>query len=473
MGESTHARAYFTYRNHDSFGLHGTDSDANDDWESIHGGFRTDGGTAQYDSWTIQGDIYAEDANQLVSPYYEPIPPYRSVASDNYDASGWNMLAKWQHRFSADNSWTIKTYYDFTNRNELYIEQTQKIFDVEFQHQLQLGTYHDLIWGLGYRNIRDEFGSTFQLLFSSGSATHELFSAFFQDEIMLMPDRLWLTLGSKIEHNDFTGCEIQPSGRLLFKPVQDQTVWAAISRAVRTPSRAERGARFTVGMIPEIPPYPAPLFFWSNEDYDSEDVLAYELGYRIVPLKQLSLDIALFYNDYDNLRTATPLVMPPTSRIQFENKSSGSSYGFELAADWKPESWISFQLGYTWLELDLDANDGETGLDVIVVYEDSSPQHEVSLRSTIDIAEDWQLNLWLRYVDQFSAGGLVALTKKSMIDEYVAFDANISWQLKENIELMLVGQNLFSSGRMEFTSEYLAPLTDVEQSVYGKLNYRF
>jgi len=473
VGESTHARAYLTYRNHDSFGLHGTETDANDDWESIHGGFRMDGGTARHDSWTLQGGVYAEDANQLVSPYYESKPPYKSAAFDNYDASGWNMLARWQHQFSVDNSWTIQTYYDFTNRDELYVEQTQKIFDVDFQHQLQLGTYHDLIWGLGYRNIRDEFDNTFQLLFSPDSATLELFSAFVQDEIMLMPDRLWLTLGSKIEHNDFTGCEIQPSGRLLFKPVKDQTVWAAISRAVRTPARAERDARFTVGMIPEMPPYPAPLFLWGNENYDSEDVLAYELGYRIVPLKQLSLDIALFYNDYDNLRTATPLVMPPTSRIQFENKSSGSSYGFELVADWKPFHWINFQLSYTYLELDLDANDGATGLDLIVVYEDSSPQHGVSLRSTVDIAEDWQINLWLRYVDQFAAGGIEALMNQSVIDEYVAFDANISWHPREDIELMLVGQNLFSSGRMEFVSEYLAPLTDIEQSIYGKVTFSF
>jgi len=473
IGDSAHARAYFTYRDHDSFGLHGTETDANDDWQSVHGGFRMDGGTVQQDSWTVQGDIYTEDANQLVSPSFEPIPPYKSVAPDNYDASGWNLLARWQHQLSADNSWTIQSYYDFTNRDELYIGQTHKIYDVDFQHQLKVGNHHDLIWGLGYRNIRDEFDNSFQLLISPDSATHELFSAFIQDEIMLMPDQLWLTLGSKIEHNDFTGYEIQPSGRLLFRPVENQTVWAGVSRAVRTPSRSGRDARFTVGMIPDLPPYPAPLFLWGNEDYDSEDVLAYELGYRLVPIKQLSLDIALFYNEYDNLRTATPLIMPPTSRMQFENKSSGSSYGFELAADWKPSHWLSFQLGYTYLELDLDANDSETGLDIIVSYEDSNPQHGVTLRSSIEIATDWQMNLWLRYVDQFAAGGIVALTNQSSIDEYVAFDANISWYPRENIELMLVGQNLFSSGRMEFTSEYLAPLTDIEQSIYGKLTYRF
>jgi outer membrane receptor protein involved in Fe transport len=130
-------------------------------------------------------------------------------------------------------------------------------------------------------------------------------------------------------------------------------------------------------------------------------------------------------------------MMPPTSEIQFDNKSSGSSFGFELAADWKPGDWISFQFGYTYLELDLDVNDGELGLDEVVVYKDSSPQHGVSLRSTIDIAQDLQMTMLLRYVDQFSAAGIEALSSQSIVDEYVA------------------------------------PLTVIEQSIYGKLIYSF
>jgi iron complex outermembrane receptor protein len=473
ISESVHARAWLTYRNHDSFQRHDSSENANDDWQSLHGGFRVDGETPQKDSWTLQGDIYGEDANQLVSPSFTMAPPYKSEHPDNYDASGWNVLARWKHQISSENSWTIQSYYDFTNRDELYIDQTHKTFDVEFQHQMKLGASHDLIWGLGYRNIRDSFDSSFQLLFSPESKTRDLFNVFVQDEIVLMADRLWLTLGSKLEHNDFTGYEIQPSGRLLFKPVENQTVWGAVSRAVRTPSRIEKDARLTAGMVPDLPPYPAPLFLWGNEEYGSEDVLAYELGYRILPTKQLSIDIAVFYNEYEDLRTSTPLVMPPTSRIQFENKSSGSSLGVELAVDWKPVQWISFQLGYTWLELNLDASDNETGLDIIVVYEESSPQHGVSLRSSIDLTHDLQMNLWLRYVDQFTAGGIQALLNNSIIDEYVAFDASISWRPTETVELMLVGQNLFTSARMEFISEYLAPLTDIEQSIYGKLTYRF
>ena len=473
IGESAHARAWFTYRNHDSFQLHDSDENANDNWQRLHGGFRIDGDVSQKSVWTVQGDIYEEDANQLVSPSFTMTSPYISETPDNYDASGWNVLARWKQQISSDHSWTLQSYYDYTNRDELYIGQIHKTFDVEFQHQMQLGTSHDLICGLGYRNIRDTFDGSFQLLFIPESTSRDLFSIFIQDEITLMPDRLWLTLGSKFEHNAFTGYEIQPSGRLLYKPAENQTVWGAISRAVRTPSRIETDSRITAGMIADTSSAPTPLFLWGNEEFDSEDVLAYELGYRIYPTKQLSIDIAVFYNEYDNLRTATPLGATAICRVQFENKSSGSSLGFELAADWKPVSWLSFQLGYTWLELNLDANDGETGLDIIVVYEDSSPQNSVSLRSTIDITQDLQMNLWLRYVDQFTAGGIQALLNESIIEEYMAFDATLSWKATEAVELMLVGQNLFSSARMEFVSEYLAPLTDVEQSIYGKLTYRF
>jgi len=182
IGESVDARAWFTYRDHDSFQLHDVDENANDDWQSLHGGFRVDGETTQKDVWTLQGDIYTEDANQLVSPSFTMTPPYKAQTPDNYDASGWNVLARWQHQLSSDNSWTLQSYYDFTNRDELYIGQTHKTFDMDFQHQMQLGAYHDLIWGLGYRNIRDTFDSSFQLLFSPERATRELFNVFLQDE---------------------------------------------------------------------------------------------------------------------------------------------------------------------------------------------------------------------------------------------------------------------------------------------------
>ena len=474
ISDLTHARAYLTYRDHDSFTLHGTEDDANDNWESVRAGFRLDGEALQKDSWTLQGDIYTQDANQLVSPHITLEAPYISQVPDNYDASGWNMLAKWQHQLSTNNSWTIQSYYDFSHQDELFIGQTHKIFDIEFQHQFQLSKYHELIWGIGYRNIQSNADkNTFQLSFFSENMSIQLFSGFIQDEINLIQDRLWLTLGSKIEHHDYTGYEIQPSGRLLFKPSTEQTIWAAVSRAVRTPNNIERNSRLTIMMIPDMPPFPAAVFLYGNQEYDSEEVFAYELGYRILPAKQLSLDIALFYNEYNNLRTSTPLTLPSTSEIQFENKSQGSSYGFELASDWKPLKWITFQFGYTYLQMDLDVNDGGTGTDIAVVYEDSSPHHQVSLRSSIDIGKNWQMNLWLRYVDQFAASGLQAISQQTIIDEYLSLDANISWHPRENLELMLVGQNLFSSDRMEFISEYLAPATEIEPSVFGKLTYHF
>lgn len=473
IGESTHGRVYLTYRDHDSFRLHNTGDAANDSLQGVHGGFRLDGNETQKDSWTLQGDIYTEDANQLLSPRFEMTPPYVSDVPDNYDANGWNILAKWQHFLSEENSWSIQSYYDFTYRDELHIGQTHEIFDVEFQHQLQFTKHHDLIWGLGYRNIRDRFDNTFQLSFFPDRMTNELFSWFIQDEIMLMPDRLWFTFGSKFEHNDYTGYEIQPSTRLLLKPTEEQTIWASVSRAVRTPSRIERDAELAAMIVPGKEPSPVAIFLHGNPEFDSEEILAYELGYRLPFMKKASLDFALFYNEYDKLRTAVPLSMASISRIQFENKSYGSSYGFELAADWKPGKWISFQLGYTFLELDLNPNDGNTGLDIIVVYEDSSPQHALSLRMTMNFREDWQVNLWLRYVDEFAAGGIQSLLTGRMIDDYVAFDANISWCPTENVELSLVAQNLFNSSRLEFVSEYLAPLTDIEQNIYTRLTYRF
>jgi len=473
MGEAVYARAYLTYRAHDSFELHETGGDANDDWQDVRGGFRLDSELIGGLSWTLQGDVYSEDASQLVSPHYSLESPYVSEEPDSYSSRGWNLLAKMEQQLSKCNSWSLQTYYDYTLRDEFYIGQTHKTFDVEFQYQFKYGQYHDFTWGLGYRNIQDDFDSSFQLSFAPEKEKQELFSSFIQDEIALVPGRLWMTLGAKIEHNDYTGYEVQPSGRLLLKLTEKQRLWGSISRAVRTPSRIERDATLITLIFPDLPPYPAALSLQGNRNFDSEEVLAYELGYRVLLATQLSLDIALFYNEYENLRSSTLLTFPPTTEIRFENRSQGSSYGFEVASDWKPGKWIAFQLGYSYLYLDLDVRDEGAGMDMVVVHEDSSPRHQISLRSTIDTGNSWQINLWLRYVDEFAASGIAALAQQSVIDEYWAFDANISWHPWENLELMLVGQNLFSSGRLEFVSEYLAPLTNIEPGMYGKLTYRF
>jgi len=472
INDAVSARAYMTYRNLNSFDLYMTGEDAHDSWDTVRGGFRMDGEGDRM-SWTLQGDIFTLNSDQIIDPYLEEQPPYRSLMDDNYDNAGWNILGRWQYRMAPDNLLTLQAYYDRDSRNELVIGADHDIIDLELRDQLKIGRRHDLIWGMGYRYIHDSFRNTPQLSFEPTSKSEDLFSGFVQDEILLVPNTLWLTLGTKIEHNEYTGYEIQPSGRLLYKPVRDHIFWGAISRAVRTPSRVERDGRVFTAVVADLPPYPAFYYTEGTDAYDSEKVISYEAGYRWLPTTCFSTDLAFFFNDYNELRTATPLTPTSGTVLFFENRSYGTSYGLELALDWRPQSWLLFQFSYSYAEFDLRSENGDGGLDFIMVDEDATPHHQFSLRTNIDWGDGWQCNIWVRYVDSFAASGKEVTATLDTVDSYLTADINVSWQVTDKVNVMLIGQNLLDGGHLEFFSEYLAPMTEIEPSVLGKVTWRF
>jgi iron complex outermembrane receptor protein len=472
LGDDSHGRAYLTYHKQDSFELHGTGEDANDDWDSLRTGFRLDGEQAGENSWTLQGDFYSNNVNQTLDPFWLPNPPYLSVINDDFETSGWNILGRWQTELSQTSSWTVQAYYDYTNRDEAIMEQTHRTFDLDLQYQRQLGTRNNLVIGLGYRSVAADFDNTFQVSVNPGNRSENLYSGFIQDEIMLASDRLWLTLGAKWEHNDFTGHEFQPSGRLLFKATEKQTVWAAVSRAVRTPSQFEESGTITIAVIPTIPPDVMKITINGSEQYGSEVVIAYEAGYRWLALENVSLDVAVFYNDYDNLQTTDLASSLSFTELNFSNKMSGSTHGLELASDWKPTNWLKLQLGYTYLGFDLKVEADSLSSNLAEITEFVSPQHQFSIQSAININKDLQLNLWARYVDTLKASRDIRFSDMT-VDEYLTLDANVVWRPMEKLELMLVGQNLLNSSHLEYVSEFSTPLTEIERSVYGKLTYRF
>jgi iron complex outermembrane receptor protein len=201
INDAVSARVYMTYRDLDSFDLYMTGEDAHDSWNTLRGGFRMDG-DADRVTWTLQGDIFTLNSDQIIDPYLEEQPPYRSLVDDNYDNAGWNILGRWQYRMARDNVVTLQAYYDRDSRNELVIGADHDIVDLELRDQLKIGRRHDLIWGMGYRYIHDSFRNTPQVSFEPVSQSENLFSGFIQDEIQIVADRLYLTLGSKIEQND-------------------------------------------------------------------------------------------------------------------------------------------------------------------------------------------------------------------------------------------------------------------------------
>ncbi len=289
----------------------------------------------------------------------------------------------------------------------------------------------------------------------------------------LLADRLWLTAGAKYEHNDFTGSEWQPSAQLLWQPAERHSLWAKTARAVRTPTILEQRGRLVVGVYPGAEGVQAARLLGS-ERFESEVVNAYEAGYRWRARENLSFDLAVFHNIYDQLYSISPQPGPDGVNFQFGNGMEGDSSGVEVAVDWQAASWLSLALSYSWLTQDLEVDDPAAIAGMADLLEGTSPAHQASLRSGISLAEHWQLNLWLRYVDAITCLDSTNLVGGAIpIDSYFLFDANLIWTPTKNLEVMLAGQNLLEPSRLQYALEVATPPTEIERGVYAKLTWRF
>ncbi len=464
IGENAYYRVFAKYFNRDN-SVNSLGKKAEDEWEVLRGGFRMDWQVSHQNSLTLQGDIYHGDTNGEVRTFL-PNFPFTSIIKEESNNSGGNILARWRHVSSDTSDMELQIYYDREDRYpETTLDTSRNTFDIDFQHRFVLGKRQEIIWGLGYRYTNDNVGNTFSFSFDPARRQFDLFSAFIHDEILLVPDRLRLILGSKFEHNDFTGFEIQPTARMIWTPNENHSIWAAISRAVRTPSRAENDVHAFTRAFPPNSIFPdSPLAFillQGDNGYESEELIAYEAGYRFRPIHQLSVDITGFYNKYDKLRT-----IEQTTPFSFviDNKMEGETYGFELATDWRPAEWWYLRTAYTFLNmllsLDSDSRDIQSE-----IAEDEIPNHQLSFRSFMDLPRNFELDVWLRYVDELSAQN---------IDRYFTLDVRIGWKPLANLDISLIGQNLLDNHHPEFESEILdVPPVEIERSVYGKITWWF
>jgi iron complex outermembrane receptor protein len=299
--------------------------------------------------------------------------------------------------------------------------------------------------------------------------TDQVFSAFVQDEITLVAERLRFTIGAKFEHNDYSGFEIQPSARLLWTPTPQHSIWAAVSRAVRTPSRVEHDLAATVLLDAGTSTFVRAI---GDGAFTAEKLLAYELGYRLQPISRLFLDVAAFYNQYTDLfslEPGTPFLetSPPPGRVIIpfflRNKLHGEVYGVELAADWQPFDWWRVSGSYAYLQLNLGRDTDSADPTTVQTTEGSSPHNQVSLRSFMNLPGHLALDLVLRYVDRLSVQG---------IDSYLNLDARLGWRPRRNLEVAVVGQNLLDTHHPEFRGES-GSITEVERGVYGKVTWQW
>lgn len=428
-------------------------SHASDAWDMSQGGFRIDSEALAQNTFTLQGDLYLG---------------HGSIATGGEAKfSGGNLLGRWSHTFSEESDLSLQVYYDRTYLSDPITNQFSPVpsiltddletYDLDFQHRFRLSERHRVIWGGGYRFTQNVVGSATTLAFLPERLDHELFSGFVQDEIAL-GDNWSLTLGTKVEHNDYTGLEVEPSGRLRWNLPAERMLWAAISRAVRTPSRIDRDA---------YQPKPPPTILAGNPGFESETVVAYELGYRTPLGSKGSASIATFYNAYDDLRSLsfTPATIVP---LFFENNVEGETYGIELSAVYRLFDWWRLRGGYNFLKEHLRVTPGRRDLNN-ARNETSDPQHQLSVRSSVDLVHDVELDAGLRWVDTLynHSAGVVGT-----VPSYCELDVRIGWRPTERFELSLVGQNLLHDRHPEFG--IAGPLREeIQRSFYGKVTWRY
>ena len=423
-----------------------------DNWRSVRGGGRLDH-TSGIDQLTLHGELFYNSLGDTLNRSSLNLPVTSS--SDRGHQEGGYIRFRWDRVYSEQSSFRLQAAYDQNNYQLLpFSKYEAKSFDVDLQHRFPLLERHDLTWGAHYRSNSNKVLDTEVLTFSPRQRNNHFFSLFIRDEITLMPNRLMFTLGTRLDHNEFTGLEIQPNARIMWTPNAENSIWIAVSRAVRTPSRVEHDAIARTGFkAGSLGPIPVQAVLQGLNKFNSEKLLAYELGYRHQFSERASIDIAGFINDYSQLRDLSFGALALSSGLpqQFilpvlpTNKASALTYGFEVSADWKPLDKWHLQSSYSYLDMHISSTKQLKQFDPTTGGADKvNPQHQLSLRSNYDISEKIQLNLWLRYTSKIEFYN---------IPDYVTMDAKLAFKPVKNIELFLVGQNLFSESHREFVSD--------------------
>jgi iron complex outermembrane receptor protein len=300
IDSNTFFRVYGKYRNFEDF-PNAAGDDQHDGWQDFRGGFRIDRYAGENDTLTLQGDAYSDRTGQTIDA---PVltPPFRSAVYAENDFSGANILGRWTHVVSPTSDMSLQFYYDRQDRPDVQLGYSLDTFDLDFQHRFQLAQNNEVIYGGDARFMMDHIENTQLGTFSPTSRNDYLVSGFIQDDVTLVPDKLHFIAGTKLEQNSYSGFEYQPSGRLLWTPNESNSVWGAVSRAVRTPSRWEQDSQIIFSTMPTAQGIPAQIDTIGNKGFDSEAMTAYELGYRVRATQAVTIDSSVFYDSYDKLQ---------------------------------------------------------------------------------------------------------------------------------------------------------------------------
>jgi iron complex outermembrane receptor protein len=449
-----------------------------DAWHVVHGGFRLDTTPSDHDSVTLEGDAHSGVSGEgatfgpsISSPVIGTAPPLPVLSSL---FSGWDLSSTWKHVVSSHSETSLQVYFDRDSRHDQDIGFGLNTVNVDFQHHLGFGERQDVVWGLSYRGTSDGTAPQSRITFSPAQKTTHLYSSFVQDEIAILPNRLYLSVGVKLEHNDYSGFGVEPTTRISWTPNERNMFWAAISQAERTPARSDADVRAALFSQPEPDSPPLLITLFGNPKFKNEDIRAFEIGYRTQLSRTVSLDSAVFYNSYDHMASqepGVPFLQNGPSSVQLvvptysANLEYGETHGAEVFADWHVNAHWQLSPGYSYVIAHLHNYASSHDVTSAYILQESSPDHQAQLRSHVDLPRHWAWNASAYFVGSLS---------EQYIPSYTRLDTNVVWKPSEKLSISVVGQNLLKDRHEEFNGEYSTVSSSmIKRSSYAMLTWHF
>jgi iron complex outermembrane recepter protein len=471
-GSGTDYRVYAKYLNQDHL-PNSAGQDGGDGWHFLQGGFRTDSALSSKDTLTFEGSLYTGREGAPTVDFPSVTAPTRQNIELLANVSGGFIQGVWDHTSSPNSDTTLQASYERYERHD-FLREGSNVLDLDFQYHYIGWARQNIVWGLTYRYsalISD--GNLYVSLVPADRST-QLFGSFIQDEIAIIPERVFLTVGAKLEHNYYTGLDFMPSARVAWAPNPRHTLWAAVSRAERTPSAFDASVVSNISTFPGPGGIPDVLSFFGNPHVKNEVLIAYEVGYRTTVLKQLSVDLTAYYDDYSDQYTAessatfmveTPLPPHLVTPVTYENLMHGETHGVEVAVNWQPAHRWTLSPGYAFEEIHMRLAPTSQDTTSVGGAEGSSPGHSAQLRSHFVLS---------RKLSWDTSADFVGRLTDPNEPPYTRLDTQLSWSFGEGTAVSFVGQNLMKELHEEFVdSTGSARTTQAKRSAYAKFIWRF
>jgi iron complex outermembrane recepter protein len=437
-----------------------------DKWHLAHGGLRADWSPNAHDSLTFKADPYTGAAGQQASiATYAPLA--QLVVDDTFDVSGGDFVVNWQHSYAGGSDFHAQGYFDRTNRQGIEYGETRSTVDLDFINHLSMLPRQDFVWGAGVRISPSLFiASQPSIDIDPDQQTDSTYSAFLQDTFHLVPNRLNLVLGSKFEHDNYSGFEIEPDGRLFWNVVPHAMLWTSISRAIRSPGRLDRGVDLSaVGMTSP----PILIRAVGNPAFKSEIEIGTEVGYRQLLTSRLYADVVAFHNQYDNLEsTGQPFASIITSPIAAQvlnvplvNGIKGTTDGIEIAPDWKPTQRWELKGNFSHVHIDVRPKPGFNDIATVAGDKGSSPHRTATLQSLLDLPHGVEFDFDYRFVSRLPAQN---------VHSYQTVDMHTSWAPNKSLRLTVAGRNLLQPHHHEFAGDNGNPV-GIQRSLYAGITW--